>query len=124
MAYQYGLAPIVRHRKRRMTKGIVREDGPFLLWSHYHEAWHCRSSTGNASGYTGDLSKAGVFGFHVAKQYHDLNSFPVRDEAIPLSRAQHHLLARQTELRSHLAECEYMIGLIPPPKPKGRPKKE
>lgn len=123
MAYAYGLAPIVRHRKRRMTKGIVREDGPFLLWSHYHGAWHCSSEPGTASGYTNDLRRAGVFSYDVASLYHSLDTFPVRDEAVPLSRAKTQIEQLREVTLAELARCDRMLSCIQTPKPKDRPRK-
>lgn len=115
MAYAPGYAPIVRPRKRRMSKAIRLEDGPFLIWSHYHGCWHRRSSEGKACGYTTDLKSAGVFDHQTAKAYHDLGNFPVRDEAIPLSRAKHQLIRHRAEAQRHLHNCERMLALIRSP---------
>jgi hypothetical protein len=44
----------------------------WLIWSHYHAAWHRRcSDTGGACGYTGDIAEAGLFPRSKALEYHD-----------------------------------------------------
>jgi hypothetical protein len=69
----------------RKWKPLDEAGGPWLIRSHYHGAWHRRSSTGGANGYTTDILQAGVFDFAKAKQYHDPPPYR-RDEAIPAAR--------------------------------------
>lgn len=43
----------------------------WLIWSHYHQAWHRRSEEGGACGYTDDIAAAGVFVRSRADEYND-----------------------------------------------------
>ena len=43
----------------------------WLIWSIKWGAWHRRSSTGGAAGYTDNLAHAGLFPFSIARSYHD-----------------------------------------------------
>jgi hypothetical protein len=43
----------------------------WLIWSHYHGAWHCRSAQGGACGYTDDIARAGLFERAKANDYND-----------------------------------------------------
>ena len=43
----------------------------WLIWSIKWNAWHRRSSTGGAAGYTDNIAHAGLFPFSTARAYHD-----------------------------------------------------
>src|SRR4051812_31761782 len=65
-------------RKRNWRGRFVKNLRPtpegsreWLIWSHYHALWHCRSSTGTASGYTNDIARAGLFERGMADSYND-----------------------------------------------------
>lgn len=105
MAYAPGEAPVIRTRKKRMHRPVNQEEGPWLIWSHYHGAWH----RPGACGYTIDLLSAGIFDYAMAEAYHDLNNYPVRDEAIPLSkfRSQYNAL-----LKFHYGKMQEAIETI------------
>lgn len=47
------------------------DNGPWLIWSYYHNCWHRRSADGRAAGYTDDVAQAGVFDERTARAYHD-----------------------------------------------------
>jgi hypothetical protein len=55
-------------KKLRFTPPDSRE---WLIWSHYHAAWHRRSKEGGACGYTGDIAHAGLFERAKADSYND-----------------------------------------------------
>lgn len=84
---------------------LREEDGPWLIWSRYWNCWHCNRD-GHASGYTKDIERAGVFGFEVARGYHDPPPHR-RDEAIALSSAladlEHRLAAMTVERNAFAA---------------------
>jgi hypothetical protein len=65
-------------RKRNWRGHFVKNLRPtadgsreWLIWSRYHNAWHCRSSIGGACGYTDDIARAGVFERSKADGYND-----------------------------------------------------
>lgn len=63
-----------RQRNGRFLKQL--RDTPeneqcWLIWSIKWNAWHRRSSTGGAAGYTDNLAYAGVFSIAMARAYHD-----------------------------------------------------
>ena len=61
----------------------------WLIWSRYHNAWHQRSSTGGAAGYTNDIARAGLFDRKKADEYNDGD----RNEAFHASEKLPQLLA-------------------------------
>jgi hypothetical protein len=76
-----GLGPtgaIPRAKKRNWRGQFVKSlrhtpDGSreWLIWSHYHSAWHRRSKEGDACGYTADIARAGLFDRAKADEYNN-----------------------------------------------------
>src|SRR3546814_2521470 len=60
-------------RKLKPTPDGAREG---LIWSKYHNAWHRRSESGGACGYTNDIADAGVFDRAKAAVYNDDRNKP------------------------------------------------
>src|SRR3546814_12557665 len=60
-------------RKLKPTPDGSRE---WLIWSKYHNAWHRRSASGGACGYTNDIADAGVFDRAKAAVYNDDRNTP------------------------------------------------
>lgn len=85
-------------RRRKITRPVREDEGPWLIRSHYWSSWHRKSADGGAAGYTDDIAHAGVFGFEKARAYHDLNIARPRDEAIPVRRHLRAMRARLQEL--------------------------
>lgn len=92
-------------RKLKPTPDGSRE---WLIWSKYHSAWHCRSESGGACGYTYDIANAGVFDRAKAAAYNDDRNKPFHvtevrgkiDSAIERHTAK---LARLHALRDYQA---------------------
>lgn len=59
---------------------IVAERRDLLIWSDYHNAWHMRTSTGSAGGYTSEIDRAGLFDRKLALAYDNDG----RNRAIPV----------------------------------------
>jgi hypothetical protein len=88
--------------KRRRLKPLDPGKGPWLIWSHRWNSWHCKSSTGGAAGYSDDIAQAGVFDYEVAKAYHDADRTPrwVDNEAVPGSRLLKDMEQRLAEIEA------------------------
>lgn len=80
---------------RTASVALKAADGPWLIRSHYHGAWHRRGSDGGAQGYTNDITQAGIFELPKAQEYHHPGD---RDTAVPLSSVIPGLEARLSEL--------------------------
>lgn len=61
-------------RKLKPTPDGSRE---WLIWSKYWNAWHRRSESGGACGYTGDIAEAGLFPRSKAASYNDDRNTPM-----------------------------------------------
>lgn len=62
----------------------------WLIWSRYWRAWHRKSASGGANGYTDDIARAGLFPRSMASAYHDGDrdeAFHVSEKMAEISRA-------------------------------------
>lgn len=93
-------------KRLHMTPEGSRE---WLIWSHYHAGWHCRSSTGGACGYTNDIAQAGLFERGTADSYNDGDrneAFHI-SEKLPLIEAairQHNEALERLNWAAHIAQ--------------------
>jgi hypothetical protein len=112
-----------RWRPRQLDRA-PDDSREWLIWSRYWRAWHCRSSSGGAAGYTTDILCAGIFETRKAREYH----CGIRDRAVHITkqaaklreaarqmRARHDAEQRELEeklefLRGFVASCEPESG--------------
>ena len=72
----------------------------WLIWSHYHNAWH-RKSGGLACGYTSDIAEAGLFPRSKALEYHDGD----RNEPF-------HVTEKRSEINAAIAEHDRKLAQL------------
>lgn len=81
----------------------------WLIYSRYWGAWHRRSSSGWAAGYTENIMEAGLFETSKARAYHD----GVRDRAVHVTKVAAQLRREeQLMLARHEIERRQMIGML------------
>ncbi len=91
------------------------DKGPWLIWSYYHNCWHCRSSSGSAVGYTYDVSAAGVFDENVARAYHeDGPRKHRRNVSVPAFKVAAALKHAAAVKRSEAEQIEAVLARIAP----------
>lgn len=84
----------------------------WLIWSRYHHAWHRRSFSGGAAGYTTNIIEAGIFGTRKAREYHDGTrncAIHITKQAAKIRKAVAVMQARHDEER--LSACEQIAHL-------------
>ncbi|UPT53177.1 hypothetical protein [Synechococcus phage Ssp-JY42] len=87
--------------------------GPWLIWSYYHNCWHRRSSDGGAAGYTNDVACAGIFDERVARMYHeDGPKAHRRNVSIPAAMVAATLRHKAAEKRAEADAIEATLKLI------------
>ncbi|HEY4545899.1 MAG TPA: hypothetical protein VIG90_05680 [Pedomonas sp.] len=97
------------------------EKREWLIWSMYHNAWHCRSSDGGAAGYTSNLLYAGLFDAAKANAYHDDPREPdARDRKVHISEAVSRLERERERLAEEMATVDEWLALAKEAAPAGR----
>ena len=95
-----------------IPRKFYADQGPWFIWSIYWGRWHRRDpKTGGASGYTDDISKAGVFGYEKARAYH-ADGPSRRDAAVPVRRAIPRLKAKLAVLAQETADTRALMSVL------------
>ena len=87
------------------------DKGPWLIWSYHWSCWHRRSADGGASGYTSDVTQAGIFDERTARAYHDDGpKRQRRDVSIPAAKVVDALKHAAAEKRAEADRIEAVVA--------------